>query len=110
MRRFSLRCLALIILAAIPARAATNVVTTLADSGPGSLRQVISDSVYGDTIIFATNGTIYLTSNELLILKKLNIIGPGAANLAISGQATNRVFRILDGIICSISGLTIRDG
>ena len=40
-------------------RAATNTVTTLADSGPGSLRQTILDSAAGDTIIFAvTSGTL----------------------------------------------------
>src|SRR5688500_13492564 len=83
MRRFSLRCLALIVLVAIPSRAATNVVTTLADDGPGSLRQVISNSVSGDTIIFATNGTIVLTTGELLITKNLVVIGRGATNLAI---------------------------
>jgi hypothetical protein len=35
----------------------TNTVTTLADSDVGSLRQVIADSVAGEMIVFATNGT-----------------------------------------------------
>ena len=65
---------------------------------------------FGDTIIFATNGTIPLTSGELVIRTNLNIIGPGAMNLAVSGSGLSRVFNIPAGVTSSISGLTIRDG
>ncbi|HEY0550091.1 MAG TPA: choice-of-anchor Q domain-containing protein [Verrucomicrobiae bacterium] len=92
------------------ARAATNVVTTLADSGPGSLRQVIFNSVSGDTIRFTTNGTITLANGRLLIQKDLHIVGPGAASLAVSGNGATRVFQIASNLTVSISGLTIRDG
>ena len=108
--RFSLQCVVLIALAATPAGAATNVVTTLADNGPGSLRDAISNSLSGDTIIFSTNGTIALTSGELFITNSLNIIGPGASNLAVSGNLVSRVLNLAAGITSSISGLTIRDG
>jgi fibronectin-binding autotransporter adhesin len=108
-----LRCHALIALAgAYPllSSGATHVVTTLADNGLGSLRQAIADALPGDTIVFATNGTIRLTSGELFLDKSLDLVGPGAAQLAVSGNFVSRVFNISAGVTCSISGLTIRDG
>jgi hypothetical protein len=47
------------------AHSATNTVTSLADSGAGSLRQAIADSAVGDTIVFGLTGTVTLTSGEL---------------------------------------------
>ncbi|MSQ09546.1 MAG: hypothetical protein EXR52_00855 [Dehalococcoidia bacterium] len=49
-----------------PAYAAPHVVTTLADSGAGSLRQAILDANAApgaDTITFGVSGTIVLTSS-----------------------------------------------
>jgi hypothetical protein len=85
-------------------------VTSLADSGPGSLRQRMSDAKSGDTITFGINGTITLTSGELLIPKHLTISGPGPAILAVSGNNDSRVFNIPNGVNASISGLKIRNG
>jgi predicted outer membrane repeat protein len=90
--------------------AVTNYVTRTADSGPGSLRQAITDSLSGDVIRFRTNGVITLTSGELSITNNVNLIGPGASILAISGNNSSRVFNIPAGATTSISGLTIRDG
>jgi hypothetical protein len=92
------------------ADAATNTVTTLADSGVGSLRETILNAAAGDTLIFAPKGTITLTSGELVIAKNLRIVGPGPTDLAISGNFTSRVFNISAGVTSSISGLIIRDG
>jgi hypothetical protein len=86
------------------------VVTTLADSGAGSLRQAINDAAPGNTIAFAIAGTITLTSGELVINKNLNLIGLGVARLAISGNHSNRVFTINSNVTACISGLAIRDG
>jgi hypothetical protein len=95
------------------AHAASATVTTLDDSGPGSLRQAIADAAPGDTISFAVAGTINLTTAELLIEKDLTISGPGAASLSISGGRTPtgggvRVFNNTAHL--TITGLTIRDG
>ena len=90
-------------------RAATLTVTSLDDSGPGTLRQAILDASPDDTIDFALSGTIGLTSGELTIGKNLNIAGPGAANLTISGNSSNRVFSVTAGAV-SLSGLTISGG
>src|SRR5216117_2588091 len=78
----------------IPACATTIIVTNINDSGPGSLRQALIDVNNGDTITFAVTGAIGLTSGELLVNKSLTISGPGAANLAVDGNATYRVFQI----------------
>lgn len=89
-------------------RAAAGVVTNLNNSGPGSLRQVIADAAPGDTITIELAGTIILTTGELVVDKDLSLIGPGAANLNISGNHASRV--INNSAHLTISNLTIRDG
>jgi hypothetical protein len=92
------------------AHAATIIVDSTDDSGPGSLRQAIQDAAPGDTINFSVTGTITLTSGELIITKNLNIHGPGATSLAISGNDASRVVRIDSGATVTISDITIRNG
>ncbi len=82
----------------------------LADSGAGSLREVISGAPSGSAIVLTNSGTLVLTSGELLIEKDLSITGPGADQLAISGNNYGRVFNIGEGYTVEISGLTVRDG
>jgi len=93
---------------------ATNIsVLNTNDSGPGSLRQAILDIYPGGTITFApglAGQTIYLTSGELLLAQNLNISGPGANQLTISGSQLSRVFDITPGVTVTISGLTVADG
>ena len=92
------------------------VVSTTADSGPGSLRQAILDATPDETITFASDligQTVVLTSGELVVDKGLVIQGPSATQLAISGGHVSRVFRVdpySSGISVMISGLTIKDG
>jgi hypothetical protein len=86
------------------------------DSGAGSLRDTIKHASGADTIMFASslNGqTITLTSDELDISKSLDIEGPGAGLLAISGNNHSRVFHISQNekpVAVTIAGLTIEDG
>ena len=59
------------------------------DSGPGSLRAAIAAAASGDTIQFANSlkgQTITLTTGELDITTSLNIDGPGAGLLTVSGR------------------------
>jgi len=95
---------------ALPVHAATITVTNTNDSGPGSLRQALASASDGDTINFTATGTISLTSGELLANRSVTIFGPGAATLAVDGNATSRVFHIGPGKTVSISGLTIING
>ena len=79
---------------------------------PGSLRYGVDHEASGTTIEFAPNvtGTITLTHGTLDIKKNLDIIGPGAANLTISGDNKSRVFLVADDVKANISSLTISRG
>jgi hypothetical protein len=90
----------------------TLTVTNTLDKGAGSLRDAITHAKSGDTIIFAPSldgQTITLTSDQLTIKNSLDIEGPGAGLLAISGSDTNRVFAVQGGTV-TIAGLTITHG
>ena len=95
------------------AAASTLTVTNASDKGPGSLRGTITNAKSGDTIIFAPslNGqTITLTSDQLTINNSIDIEGPSASLLAISGSDTNRIFNINEGLNVTIAGLTLTHG
>jgi hypothetical protein len=98
---------ALFFAVALLAHAATITVTNTNDSGAGSLRQALIDTSDGDTITFAVTGTVVLTSGNLLVDKNVTIEGPGAASLAVNGNATYG-FYIYANV--AISGLTITNG
>ncbi len=89
--------------------ASTRWVTSLADSGPGSLRQAIERSTSGDTINAAgLIGTINLT-RSLVIDKDLTLLGSGTSSLIINGQNSVRVFEQWSGT-ATVRDLTIRGG
>lgn len=89
----------------------STVVTSLADSGAGSLRQVVTDALPGSTITFGVNGTITLTSGAIGINKNLTINGPGAGLLTISGNNTDRIFVTGGaGSIVNLSGMRLTAG
>src|SRR6185503_9520799 len=95
-------------------RAWAAIVTTTADSGPGSLRQSIASATPGETVTFAVSGLINLTSGELLITNNLTITGPGASQLTVQrstagGTPNFRIFNIRSGTV-TISGLTLNNG
>jgi hypothetical protein len=92
------------------ADSATNTVMSLADSGPGSLRQVIANSAPEDTIIFSVAGVITLSGGELVLDRDLTVIGPGDSALAIDANYRSRVIRVATNITASVSGLTLRKG
>ncbi|QEH34961.1 hypothetical protein OJF2_35060 [Aquisphaera giovannonii] len=81
----------------------------------GSLRRavVLSSSTAGHNQIRfdpAVRGTITLTGGELMIAgNDVDIAGPGAGRLSVSGNNSDRVFEI-DGVRAAIGGLTIAGG
>lgn len=91
-------------------QAATLTVTTLNDSGPGSLRQVAADAADGDTITFDVTGVISLTTGPITITQDIRLDGPGPDVLAISGNNASRVLAVAEGAVVLIEGLTVRDG
>ena len=89
------------------------VVSSLSDSGAGTLRQAITDinaATATSPITFSVTGTITLASALPAINKNLTITGPGLSSLTISGNNLYRVFDITTGFTVSISGLTISSG
>src|SRR5438552_7463563 len=93
--------------------AATFTVSNVNDSGVGSLRQAILEANArpgADEITFAQlEGTITLTSGQLAITDDLTIAGPGAKELAISGNDSSRVFDVEGSATTTvtITGLTV---
>ncbi|MBC7796654.1 MAG: hypothetical protein H7Z37_07265, partial [Pyrinomonadaceae bacterium] len=110
-----LAVVAVLIFSAIQTNAATFTVTTIADSGAGSLRDAVAaanTAAGADTIIFSTNlngQTVRLTTGTLQITGALTISGPGANLLTISGNNTNGIFYVNNQAV-SISGLTLTGG
>ncbi|MBI3249745.1 MAG: right-handed parallel beta-helix repeat-containing protein [Deltaproteobacteria bacterium] len=101
-----------------PVEAATFTVLNNLDGGEGSLRAAISNAngaAGADTIVFdaGVTGSIVLTTGQLSITDSVDIQGPGAATLTVSGNNASRVFYLYSpsaNIAVSISGLTITGG
>ncbi|MGB0562131.1 MAG: CHAT domain-containing protein [Spirulinaceae cyanobacterium] len=97
---------------------ATSTVTSIADSGSGSLRGTIAAAGAGTLITFDTTGvfgtaqTITLTNGDIAIAASkdnLTIDGPGQNQLAIDGNGSDRVFTVFADNI-TIQDLTIQNG
>jgi predicted outer membrane repeat protein len=94
------------------ASAATLTVTSSANGGTGSLREVIADAGEGDTITFADTITEVVLTSTITIDKSLSIQGPGMGELTITRPSSTgsawSLFRV-DGatIDLAFSGLTI---
>ncbi|MDP6064702.1 MAG: hypothetical protein QGI49_07920 [SAR202 cluster bacterium] len=95
-------------LAESPARveAATLTLSSLGNTGAGTLRQTITDANPGDTINFSVTETITLSSSRLTVLDDLTIAGPGASSFTISGNNSSLVFLTAIGTV-AISGCTL---
>ena len=92
-------------------KAPTEIVTTIADSGPGSLRAAIANVDSGGTITFdpsLANQTITLNGSHLAITKSLTI--SSSMPITVSGNSQSRVFAITDGATVVLNGLTIYRG
>src|SRR5262249_55622050 len=92
----------------------TFLVENLADSGPGSLRQAVegADAQTGpDRIFFARQAHGAITpGGQLDVTDDLEIRGPGAELVAVSGKDASRVFEISSGVTAVLDGLTITHG
>jgi parallel beta-helix repeat protein len=75
------------------ARQCDLVVTTLADSGPGSLREALACALTGERITFAVDGVISLSSGAITISEGVTIDGD-AAEIFIDAQGNSRIFEI----------------
>jgi hypothetical protein len=94
-------------------------VTSLADSGPGTLRAAILSADAGSQrdgfrIGFAVDGTIDLQTPLPDLNNSIAIQGPGATSLAVERAAgfsfTSAIVKVDAGQTASLSGLTIANG
>ena len=88
-------------------------VTSLADSGVGSLRDALTVVADGGTITFdpgLAGGTLALTSGQLVVDRSVTVDGSAAPGLVISGNLTSRVIEVAGGATLRINDLTIADG
>jgi hypothetical protein len=90
-------------------------VTTLADNGPGSLRQAILDANVtpgDDTIPFRVTGTIQLAGALPSLSSNIDMQGPGASSLTVRRDSGGnyRIFTVTTGAVVSLSGLAIANG
>lgn len=100
------------------AEAATFTVTNLNDSGAGSLRQAILDAnatAGADQVTFQSSlsGQITLGSQLPNITDPVDVVGPGADALTVSGNNNSRIFYLypaVHGTPVTISGLTLTAG
>lgn len=83
-------------------------VTTLADSGPGSFRELVTQAFPNDTIRFQVQGTIYLSS-RVLINKNLAIEGPGMDSIIMEPVSNNSLLIATVGNI-DLKGFTLKGG
>jgi hypothetical protein len=96
-----------------PAKLITAVplVTTTADNGPGSLRQVAGVLQGGGTVTFASNlsgQTITLTSGEIAISNNLTIDASALPNgIIINGNHNSRIFNIAGGVNVTLNDLVL---
>ena len=84
------------------------------DSGPGSLRDAISNAAPGDAIQFALRTpTVIFLNSSLAINKDLQILGPGPDKLTVARTFRRapsfRVFNVRSGVV-TLSGMTISNG
>ncbi|BCM88462.1 hypothetical protein IAD21_00295 [Abditibacteriota bacterium] len=118
--KFLFRCLGALTLGALAviglpsARAATLTVSTLADSGSGSLRatmQAANAQPDADTIVFARglSGQITFWLGELPVNSNVQISGPGADKLSLRSTGNTRLLNITSGKVL-LSGLTLSNG
>jgi predicted outer membrane repeat protein len=90
-----------------PARAATCIVTSAADSGDGSLRAMLADASC-DTITFTGDTTIHLAS-QLVLAQDVTIDG-GEHSVVISGDNAVQPFLVNAGVTAALQNLTLENG
>jgi hypothetical protein len=101
---------------ATPIALATQIVTTCADGGAGSLRSAIANAApTGDTVTFNTVAmncsAITLTTGALAVnATSLSIAGPTTGTLVIDANGAGRAFDHEGGGTLTISDLTITRG
>jgi len=90
------------------------VVTTTADSGPDSLRDIVTYFPAGSDVTFATNlsgSTITLTGGPVVLSSSVTIDGSALATaVKINGNHASRIFTINNGATVTLNSLVLTNG
>ncbi len=102
----------LLILFAIDSSATTHTVSTPADSGPGSLRDLIATAVAGDTITFgrATDTIPIVLQSTITIDVNLVLLGTNPVATVIDGERSVRIFEVGNGVNLRLHSLRLTRG
>lgn len=95
------------------AQASFETVSSNADSGNGSLRQVVQNATPGSLIIFSevlSGDTIHLTSGPISIGTTLTIYGPEDGKVHISGSGIQQILQIQSGADVLLRDMHLIDG
>ncbi len=84
-------------------------ITSLADQGPGSFRDLAATANQGDTLRFQVSGLVALAS-EIRLDTHVVVEGFGPGRTVISGGGTHRIFRIGENDTVVFHGLTLTRG
>ena len=86
-------------------------VTSIEDTGPGTLRDAITNACEGDTVLFELliNDTIEL-GTEIVIDKNIAIMADAPDEIVISGNLITRIFHITGGDTLTLSEITLHAG
>jgi predicted outer membrane repeat protein len=85
---------------------ATWTVTSVRDSGPGTLREAVDAAQNGDTIVFDRSvRTIVLSSGELVIARSVTI--EGAKGVTIMSNLSSRAFNISPNAVLTLTQVSL---
>ena len=90
----------------------TRLVTNCADSGDGSLRDIVSRAQSGDSVDLSSLAcsTITLGGEIAIPQGNLRLIGPGSTSLTIDAAGAGRVFHHTGGGTLQIEGMSLVNG
>lgn len=85
-------------------------VTSLADGGPGTLRQLVDTAEQGDVLEWGIPGTNVLASPGLVITKELSILTDDPVTHVIDGAGKYRPIEIASSGYLTLQGVTLQGG
>jgi VCBS repeat-containing protein len=84
-------------------------VSSMADAGPGTLRELLTSAPPGSTICVESNvfGTITVTSGVISVSNALTLVGPGASTLTVSGGDMVPILEVKASGDLTLSGIPL---
>ncbi|MEL6852394.1 MAG: choice-of-anchor Q domain-containing protein, partial [Bacteroidota bacterium] len=92
--------------------ATTHTVTSIANTGAGSLRRTVLNACPDDLIDFdpSLSGSTFALASEIVLNKDVEIQGLATSQIFLNGGSANRIFNVDFGTTARISQLTIQQG